>query len=270
MEQNEKIVLFAPHQDDEVISAFLYLEEQKQKGNQVSVIFATNGDYQGRNIASVRAEESIKALSRIGISQDDIYFMGYADTGMHPSKSFLFRLYHSGIQQVLSAPYSSYTYHPLNGETVHHIFYGKEAPYTKYSFYQDIRMIIRLLCPDILLIPFCFDFHGGHQALGKSIQEIVENNHLNIPRYSYLIHAGNDWTWPNRKGNTFICPEIISKQQWKKRVIFSFPEEKIEQKKKAIQLFITQQPTSQNNYLNSFAKAEEIFLREDLFSPSSE
>lgn len=259
----KNIVLFAPHQDDEVISSFLYLGEQKQKGNKVSVIFATNGDYKGRDIAAIRAEESIKALSGIGLSKDDIYFMGYGDTGMRPTSSFLFRLYHSEIKQILPTPYSSSTYHPLNGQTVHHIFYGKEAPYIKESFYHDIQLMIKFLHPDILLAPSCLDFHGGHQALGKFVQEIAKNNHLRIPIYSYLIHAGDDWVWPNRNGNTFLCPEIISQQIWRRRVIFSYPKKKIEQKKEAIKIFITQQPSSQNDYLNSFAKEEEIFWIED-------
>lgn len=259
----KNIVLFAPHQDDEVISAFLYLDEQKQKGNKISVIFATNGDYKGREVAAIRAKESIEALSRIGLSKDNIYFMGYADTGMRSTRSFLFRLYHSEIKQVLSAPYSNSTYHPLNGQTVHHIFYGKETPYTKDSFFYDIQMIIEFLRPDVLLIPSCLDFHGGHQVLGKIILEIVKNNHLRISIYSYLIHAGDDWMWPNRDGNTFLCPKVISEQMWKRRIIFSYPENKVEQKKEAIQVFITQQPTSQNGYLNSFAKEEEIFWIED-------
>jgi len=54
----------------------------------VSVIFATNGDYKGRETGAIRAQESIKALSRIGITKGDIYFMGYADTGMRPTRSF--------------------------------------------------------------------------------------------------------------------------------------------------------------------------------------
>lgn len=218
----KNIVLFAPHQDDEVISAFLYLEEQKQKGNKVSVVFATNGDYKGHNMAAIRAEESIKALSKIKVSKDDIYFMGYADTGMHPTNSFLFRLYHSESEQVLPAPYSSSTYHPLNGQTVHHIFYGEEAIYTKESFYQDIQLIIEFLRPDILLAPYCFDFHGGHQALGKFIQEIVKTDNLRIPIYSYLVHAGDEWMWPNRIGKTFIRPKTISKQVWERRIVFSY------------------------------------------------
>lgn len=185
--------------------------------------------------------------------------MGYADTGMRPTRSFLFRLYHHETGQPLSAPYSNSTYHPLGGQTVHHWFHGQETLYTKESFYQDIKQLIQFLHPGLLLIPSSLDFHGGHQTLAKVIQEIIEKDHLTLPVYSYLLHAGDDQAWPNREGNTYHRPESIPEAIWEKRILFTFSGKQAEQKKEAIRIFVSQQPTSPDGYLESFAKEEEFF-----------
>jgi LmbE family N-acetylglucosaminyl deacetylase len=257
------IVLFAPHQDDEVLSAFLFLNHQKLQGNKVLVIFATNGDYKGREVATIRARESMKALSLIGLTEEDVFFMGYGDTGMHPAHSFLFKLYHSEWDTVLTTPYSDRTYHPLGEQTVHRLFYGNDTLYKKESFHQDIEMIMRFFKPDVLLIPSCRDFHGGHQVLGKWIMEVLIGAQSIIPVYSYLVHAGDDLSWPNRKEDIFLRPENLSSKVWEKRIIFSFPSNLVEMKQKAIRLFISQQPEAQNGYLSGFAKQEEIFWIEN-------
>ena len=50
-------------------------------GDEVKVLLATNGDYNGKSTGKGRIVETINALEVIGVESEDIMFMGYADTG---------------------------------------------------------------------------------------------------------------------------------------------------------------------------------------------
>ena len=56
-----KVLLIAPHQDDEVLAAGGLMHRMQKNGDHVSVLFATNGDYHGPEVALLRYYESYKA-----------------------------------------------------------------------------------------------------------------------------------------------------------------------------------------------------------------
>ena len=86
------LLVIAPHQDDEILSAFLLMHKIIKKNGTVNILYATNGDYRGIDYAYTRYYESLNALSLLGICEDHMLYLGYADTGMSKEKSFLMRL----------------------------------------------------------------------------------------------------------------------------------------------------------------------------------
>ena len=106
------VLVLAPHQDDEILGAGGLIQICKERGDSVRVVFATNGDHRGSDIAFRRYHESREALSRIGVPESEIYYLGYGDTGMRACHSFLLRLLHAPMDQALDTPVSSTTYHP--------------------------------------------------------------------------------------------------------------------------------------------------------------
>ena len=86
------LLVIAPHQDDEILSAFLLMHNVLEKNGTVNILYATNGDYRGIDYAYTRYYESLNALSLLGICEDHMLYLGYADTGMSKEKSFLMRL----------------------------------------------------------------------------------------------------------------------------------------------------------------------------------
>lgn len=259
---NRNIVLFAPHQDDEILSSCLYLREIKRQGGKVSIIFVTNGDYSGQEGAKVRAKESILALSLLDIEEDDIYFMGYADTGYRLESSFLFKLYMDSSDSINATQYSEKTYHPLGAATVHHLFFGKEASYCRKNFIIDIEEILNYLQPDIIIIPSIYDLHYDHKALGYFFNDILNIRKKTFLVYSFLIHSGNDMIWPDRHNVFFSRPLNISITLWNRRCNYRFKIEDAEWKREIIKIFISQSPEKFDNYLYSFGKVEEFFLLE--------
>jgi LmbE family N-acetylglucosaminyl deacetylase len=257
------VTLFSPHQDDEILSACLFINELKRRGDNVSIVFATNGDYNGVKAAHIRAQESVNALSLLGVRKEDVFFMGYADTGFQAQTSFLFKLYDShDLYRTYVAPYSIMTYHPLSVKTIHQIAFDKEGLYCKHCFIKDLEAVFSFLKPQLLLVPSYYDHHYDHKALSLFIQEFLIEKEITIPVYSYLVHSGNDLLWPNRENLYFTCPPQISNTFWQNRIVYRFSRKDAEWKKQLIQSFASQSPLSNNGFLLSFAKKEEFYFQE--------
>lgn len=259
----QNIVVLAPHQDDEILSSYLLLSSLLQEGAAVHVVFATNGDYEGADVSAIRNRESVVALKSIGIPEENLWFLGYADTGMPYPESFLLRLYHSGNPQaVLSSPNSGATY-VAGGESYHCRQTGREAPYCRQSFKGDLAGVLEMLDPDLLILPSVHDCHGDHRAVGLFWKEIqAESPRLQPTVYAYLVHGGDDLIWPSRDTLHFDCPPCLPAPLWASRKQFQFSPELCGRKKEALETFVSQGPQAYDRYLLSFAKEEEFFLVE--------
>ena len=74
---NKKILIFCPHQDDEINIAGGLLLNLKKVKCEVKVIYSTNGDW---NInANIRIKEARKSLKVLGVKKENIIFLGYPD-----------------------------------------------------------------------------------------------------------------------------------------------------------------------------------------------
>ena len=56
----QDIVIFAPHQDDEILGGYAVIRQQPEH---IYVVFLTNGDYEGADVARTRWQESCAALT---------------------------------------------------------------------------------------------------------------------------------------------------------------------------------------------------------------
>lgn len=252
------ITLFAPHQDDEILSSYIYLKKLRQN-NHISIVFATNGDYNGKQEALLRYKESVNALGMCGVLENDIYYLGYADTGMRLDHSFLFRLYCSSVDKEYSSLYSSITYHPNNRSTVHKMFFGNECVYSRQSFILDLEYIITYLSPDLIIMPSQYDLHGDHYALSLFIKELIKNISCTT-FYTYLIHGEDDKTWPPRGNLPWIKPNKFPLELWEKRIEITASDTEIIKKKAAMQLFSSQLEKDEDGFLMSFCKTKELFF----------
>ncbi|MHB8815345.1 MAG: PIG-L deacetylase family protein [Steroidobacteraceae bacterium] len=85
------VLVFAAHQDDEVLGLGLTLIKHRSKGDRVTVVFTTNGaggNWKERRaikqaVSATRAQEARDALGVIGIDPAEIVCLGFPDGGMH-------------------------------------------------------------------------------------------------------------------------------------------------------------------------------------------
>ena len=90
----KNIMVIVPHEDDEILLAAGIMEKALAKGIGVHVVMAGNGDYEGHDEAtgSVRLPETLAGLQVLGLDGRQVTFLGYADTGMDETESFLHQL----------------------------------------------------------------------------------------------------------------------------------------------------------------------------------
>ena len=73
---NRKVLVLAPHPDDELLIAGALIYTLKKKRYDITVAYFTNGDsFGGQGI--VRIQEAIDALNVLGIREKNIIFLGY-------------------------------------------------------------------------------------------------------------------------------------------------------------------------------------------------
>lgn len=251
------LLIIAPHQDDEILGAFLLMHKVLERKGTVNILYATNGDHKGRDCAHTRYYESLNALSLLGICEEHMMYLGYADTGMSKEKSFLMRLRSTHEQQ--HSPVSPCTYHPANKETVHFLHMGTQAEYTGQSFLNDLVYAIRSCSPDLIAAPSIFDLHGDHHACAMYLQDALKIIKRPIKVLSYLIHTENEEVWPDRKSDIFQPPQKLAIFRW---ISVYGNKEAFFAKKDAISCFSSQSPSADNCFLYSFAKQNELFILE--------
>src|SRR5260221_1959144 len=98
-ERQERILIVAPHVDDEAISAGGYAMDAIANGAEVSVVYLTAGDCSKvaarllnrslsptpesyLNVGRARIAEAKKAMELIGVPRDHFYILGYPDRGL--------------------------------------------------------------------------------------------------------------------------------------------------------------------------------------------
>lgn len=254
-----KVLIIAPHQDDEILAAGGLIQRLKKNGAHIAVLFATNGDYHGPPIALQRYFESRNALKYLGISSDEIFYLGYGDTGMRNTHSFLRKLRFASKEIPFSTPFSTTTYHPAKKLTVHALRTGEESLLTHGAFLDDLTWFVNQYMPDLLIFPHPNDQHGDHAAISVFLQSTSVLAHIPFC-LTYIIHGGNDIVWPHRDTKAFLCPPVITEKTWKNRISIQLTDAERLCKIQALQFFETQLSFDTSRFLLSFSKQEEVFF----------
>jgi LmbE family N-acetylglucosaminyl deacetylase len=84
LDGRQKLIVFAPHQDDEVLGCGGIIAMRRQQGVPVKVVFVTDGGAFHRvisraEIVEIRKQEALTALNILGVDSDDIHFLNRPD-----------------------------------------------------------------------------------------------------------------------------------------------------------------------------------------------
>ena len=273
----QRILIFSPHEDDETLATGGTIYTELQKGNQVLVVFMTNGDgfwggeivvkadlfRQARDfigLGQIRQREAIKAVATLGLPNKDVLFLGYPDGGLKNLLSANWtsnELYHSPYTRRESSPYAN-SYRP------HAPFYGA-------ALLSDIEAIISNYRPTVIYLPDPQDRHPDHRATGVFVLRALRALQTKRPKFissielrSYIVHLART-TWPQPRGfhpslSLTPPPQLVNEGPW---VNFPLSAKAIQEKEAALRAYRTQMSVM-GGFLISFVRRSEVYRRIDL------
>jgi len=262
----DRILILAPHPDDEVIATAGIIQESLKLKAKVKVVFLTNGDSE-RNpniylknlpysnntfllLGELRRKEAIDALNKLGLSENNIVFLGYPDAG-----TLNILLSHWDVSNPYKNNLTKSTFVPYKE------CYSPGSIYIGGSILNDLEKIIENFNPTKIFVSCPFDMHSDHRAFYLFLRVALWDlkNKVNYPEiYTYLTHYKN---WPDFKGyfpDKILTPptnfQNINDINW---INFYLTDEEIKKKYDSINSY-----KSQLNFgplLISFDKKNEIF-----------
>ena len=203
---SDRILILAPHPDDETIAAAGVIQGAVKAGAQVKVVLLTSGEnnlmsfmaYDKRfffgpkriiRMGTMRKQETVNAMKKLGLAGKDVISLGYPDGGTltiltrrwGEAKSFRGR-----FSRAKRVPYSDAM--------------TPGAPYFGESILKDLEQIFLEYKPTKIFVSHPADGNPDHQALYLFMQVTLWGleGKMNSPEiYPYLVHADK---WPLPKG----------------------------------------------------------------------
>ena len=267
--EEDRILILAPHPDDEAICTSGIIQKAIDQKASVKVVFLTSGDHNQlpfllymRNpltlkkthilLGETRMQESIKANQILGLSKDDLIFLGYPDFGtLNIMLSYwdTEKPFRNILNREVKVPYEA--------------SFTTGSPYTGENILADIKKIILDFNPTKIFVSSPFDANNDHRALFLFLQIAIWDleDLIGDPEvFTYLVHAKG---WPKVKGyrpsKKITHPDFLdgSEMDWYK---IELVDEEIQKKYQAISSYRSQ--ISYNpSFLVSFAREDEIFGR---------
>ena len=265
--KDERILILAPHPDDESIACAGVIQKALGAGAQVKIVYLTSGDHnelafivyekrivmrQGAFVylGQMRQKESIKAMKFLGLAEKDLVFLGYPDYGTFEIFCKYWRTkkpFRDRLTRISSVPYKS---NPSYGAE----YYGE-------NILSDLTKQVLDYQPDKIFVSHPADVNVDHKTLYLFLQVALSNLEGQITRpkiYPYLVHCLG---WPKPR---YYHPElelsapskfIGSQLDW---LSSDLNPRELDKKYRTI-LFYKSQTQSSAFYLFSFARKNELF-----------
>ena len=280
IEDSERILIFAPHPDDETLSCGGTIQKALSQGKTVKVVFVTSGDSFGNDyemtrsskdspkgvtLGYLRQKEALEATAILGLAKENVIFLGYPDRGLE-------RMWwtYRDCEQSFRSPYTQTDKSPyLSGYTL-------SSPYCGDQVISDIQDILETYQPQTIYLPHASDLHTDHRASYNFVKEAIERLRQkglswidDTKIYLFLVHFGR-MKWPPLWGyaphlRLYPPSQLMSTRQW---TGFELSEEEINKKKKALDQYQSQKEIRES--LLAFVKINEVYaIDTDYYLPQN-
>lgn len=183
-----RLLVIAPHPDDEVLGAGGLMQRVKSTGGAVRIVYLTDGEGYPEGVkreehvaaptakdflgyGKARRHEARDALERLGLADAFQTFLGFPDSGLCQ----LTRVYWSEHRGAYRSPYTRRT-RPLKSEVL--------VPETRYlgeDLSQEIALIVGDFKPTLIAVPRQEDQHADHCAAWFFLADALSDIRRSIP-----------------------------------------------------------------------------------------
>lgn len=204
LRSDDRILVLAPHPDDEVAGCGGVLQQAAARGLAVRVVFFTHGDDAGwkyflfrkhpvfspgafRRLGETRHDEAVRACARLGVPDSDLVFLGYPDAGT--LEMFTHRwngpaASRGPLTRSLAVPYPDAL--------------RPGARYTGEEALLDMERVMRAFRPTRIFVSHPADHHPDHVAMWlfarAALWELGDTVRAGV--HPYLVHY-RDWPRPD-------------------------------------------------------------------------
>ncbi len=271
----ERILVFAPHPDDEVIGLGGFLSDKIREGAEVSVVLVTDGarfaraarlarrkpgpllrGHDFRVLGTIRRGESVKALASLGVPEGRCIFLAY------PGGSLGRILREKNPDRLIRCPATRQRFGIGR-------WLGKKRPPRPYSLValeKDLANILEEMAPETCVFPSRFDSNEDHRAVSRLISECLAGleghtgNAPHVKRMCFLVHRGSRRKYPRPFGYLPGCgienpPGLPVPERYHPT------PEGIRKKEESIRIFRSQLRL-RDGFLMSFIRSEELWWPE--------
>ena len=264
--RGERILILAPHPDDETLCCAGSIQQAVRAGAEVYVVWATAGDgfefdaaltqkslrpgpRQMRALGEARAQEALRAAALLGVPRDHTFMLGYPDGG-------LTRLYTTNYSEAYTSPRSGANTVYVRGALT------PGAPFSGQALEADLTKLLDKINPDVVLAPAPQDFHPDHRTLSYIALRLLSARKQQDRLRFWVVHGGLEWPLPKglHPNLALTLPPLAAKLPWR-RVALSQAQE--DGKLRAINAYQTQ-----TRVLGRFMRA--FVRRNELLSPEAQ
>jgi LmbE family N-acetylglucosaminyl deacetylase len=264
----QRILVVAPHPDDEVLGCGGLIATAVRQGAMVRVVFLTSGDgYPAAAtllcrstpkaddflaLGRMRMEEARRAAHALGLSDTDLVFLGYPDRRLWQMAMAAGRVMRSPTTLCDRVPYAA--------------AWRPGAPYSAHALVDDLRRLLADFQPTHLFVTHPLDDHPDHMAASLYVQEAVAQARargellLEPALFYYLVHRG-DWPLPQgyHPDRALTPPRGLTAAPW---FALTLDGELRQRKQRALQAHETQYALMAR-FLSSFLRTNELFQKGD-------
>lgn len=192
----DRIIVFAPHQDDEVLGAGGFIVTSSSIGADVSIVFASDGNKHG--LKNRRQQEAERASAVLNVSQGKLTFYDLPDGQLINYRSELSRRVVKTITEMnptivlVTDPHDVHPDHAVLGQAVVDAIREMKSKPTLYSYLIHYPKYPRpqVLDPDLYLLPpIDFDVEGGVWQKFDLNPDTVKQKRRAISQYQSQLHT---------------------------------------------------------------------------------
>jgi LmbE family N-acetylglucosaminyl deacetylase len=269
-----KILVVAPHPDDEVLGNAGLIQQALGEEAQVYVVLMTNGDASEMSLlyehemrrtpaeylalGRRRVKESLDALSLLGVGPDRLFTLGFPNGGL----DLLYRPPYWRPATPWTSPHTRVSRSPYAGG------YDPGADYCGEQVVADLAKLIRQLNPNLILTSAACDHHPDHWATwGFTALAAEQAGWLRTDGshrlYGYLVHRA-DWPAPRRylPQHTLAPPAALADAPGLEWYSLPLTPEQAALKARAVRAFKSQGP-HWDPLMLALVRGNELFVAPD-------
>jgi LmbE family N-acetylglucosaminyl deacetylase len=267
---NTRLLVVAPHPDDETLAAGGLMQRVREAGGRVHVVYLTDGDgypegvrvedhvetptaKDYRGYGRQRRAEARAALNALKLGRYAFTFLGFPDGGL----CHLTRQYWSERRRAYRSPYTRLDRPPKSEIVV------PDTEYRGEDLTQELARIIGDFEPTIILVPRREDQHADHCAAWYFVADALGDVTRVRPEFktdllNYIIHF-NSWPFEDEEHPHLPPPPGLrgGVSGW---IEFPLTVGERRTKSDALKRYQTQEHVM-SWFLNDFARSNEVFSR---------